>query len=64
VTYRPDGTRVVCHPQLPAITAAYRARVLANPDALDRLFIDPAVLAQTAREYAATGHPATSGRTP
>lgn len=52
VTYRPDGTRVVYHPAMPAIAAAYRARVLADPDPVDRVFIDPAVLAQVAREAA------------
>lgn len=52
VTYRPDGTRTVRHPGLPAIAAAYRARVLADPDALDRVFIDPAVIAQAAAEAA------------
>ena len=52
VTYRPDGTRTVRHPGLPAIAAAYRARVLANPDAVDRVFIDPAVIAQAAAEAA------------
>jgi hypothetical protein len=56
VTYRPDGTRTVHHPGLPAITAAYRSRVLACPDPVDRLFIDPAVLTQAAIEQAA--HPA------
>jgi len=63
VTYLPDGTRVVRHPHMLAIAAAYRARILANPDPLDRLFIDRAVLAQAARE-AATRPAATSGRRP
>jgi hypothetical protein len=52
VIYRPDGTRVVRHPDMPSIAAAYRARVLADPDPLDRLFIDRAVLAQAHHEAA------------
>ena len=55
VTYTPDGTRVVRHPHLPAIAAAYRARTLANPDPLDRLFADATVIAQAHRE-ATTRH--------
>jgi hypothetical protein len=50
VTYTPDGTRIVRHPNLPAIAAAYRARTLANPDPLDRLFADPSVIAQAHRD--------------
>lgn len=50
VTYRPDGTRVVRHPAMPSIAAAYRARILANPNPLDRLFIDQTVRDLAARE--------------
>ena len=57
VEYRPDGTRIVYLPDLPRIAAAYRARVLAAPDPVDRALITPAVRALAARE---AGHPATS----
>ncbi len=62
VTYRPDGTRTVRHPGLPDIAAAYRARVLACPDPLDRVFIDPTVIAQAAAERAARPEPASTVR--
>lgn len=45
VSYRADGTRVVSHPDMVAIAAAHRARVIANPDDLDRLFLDPILAA-------------------
>jgi hypothetical protein len=53
VTYRPDGTRIVRHPDMPAIAARYRARILARPDRLDALFIDATVRAQALREATA-----------
>jgi hypothetical protein len=39
VEYRPDGTRVAYLPDLPRIAAAYRARILANPDPVDQILI-------------------------
>ncbi len=51
----PDGHRTVRRPDMPAIAAAHRARIAANPDPIDRLYLDRAVRARLAAETA-TAH--------
>jgi hypothetical protein len=50
LTTNPDGTRTARLRGMTAIAAAHRARVAANPDPIDRMFLTPDLIRHINRE--------------